>query len=337
MIVRVLGSAAGGGVPQWNCACTNCAAARAGTQPVRSQSGFALSSDGERWYLVNVSPDIAWQIEAFPPLQPRGLRGTPILGALFTDANVDHLGGLATLRQQGEHRFVLRSSATVRSLATAQIAFAAFGEAPHAWIAVAPGETCGAAFDGDPIGGDLDVRAVAVPGTTPGYAGRRAVPDAVLAWAVTDRRTGGRVLFAPVFGAIDANLRHAILAADVAFLDGSFFSDDELPSLELVDKRRLVEKTGRLPMWPRSGTAGSSFISTIRTRCWTSRRWQPATCRRLGPKSGTMEWNSRCDLEATERGESARMARARTRTRCAGRVPPAGVGGGGAASDVVRR
>lgn len=262
MIVRVLGSAAGGGVPQWNCACTNCAAARAGTQPVRSQSGFALSSDGERWYLVNVSPDIAWQIEAFPPLQPRGLRGTPILGALFTDANVDHLGGLATLRQQGEHRFVLRSSATVRSLATAQIAFAAFGEAPHAWIAVAPGETCGAAFDGDPIGGDLDVRAVAVPGTTPGYAGRRAVPDAVLAWAVTDRRTGGRVLFAPVFGAIDANLRHAILAADVAFLDGSFFSDDELPSLELVDKR--ARSLGHQPVGGEDGTLAD--VATIRNR-----------------------------------------------------------------------
>jgi pyrroloquinoline quinone biosynthesis protein B len=84
----------------------------------------------------------------------------------------------------------------------------------------------------------------------------------VLAWAVTDRRTGGRVLFAPVFGAIDANLRHAILAADVAFLDGSFFSDDELPSLELVDKR--ARSLGHQPVGGEDGTLAD--VATIRNR-----------------------------------------------------------------------
>ncbi|HZV77124.1 MAG TPA: MBL fold metallo-hydrolase, partial [Candidatus Babeliales bacterium] len=94
MIVRVLGSAAGGGVPQWNCACRNCAAARAGDLPARLQSSLAASVDGKRWLLLNCSPDIGAQIENFAPLQPARLRETPIGGMLLTDANVDHLGGL---------------------------------------------------------------------------------------------------------------------------------------------------------------------------------------------------------------------------------------------------
>ena len=105
VIVRVFGSAAGGGVPQWNCACFNCSEARAGRAPRRTQSGVAVSADGERWLLLNCSPDIAEQIEAFVPLHPRPPRDTPIGGMLFTDANVDHIGGLAMLRQRGQHSF----------------------------------------------------------------------------------------------------------------------------------------------------------------------------------------------------------------------------------------
>jgi pyrroloquinoline quinone biosynthesis protein B len=246
VIVLVLGSAAGGGVPQWNCACANCAAVRSGRQPSRLQSSFAFSADGEAWYLVNVSPDVAAQIEANPPLHPRTQRGTPIAGAFFTDANVDHLGGLAVLRQQGGHRFVLRSSAVVRAIATRQQAFAAFGESPHAWYALELGAACepegGAARAApadapDPVGRLVDIWTIPVPGVTPGYDGRRDARGAVVAYEVVDRRTGGRVLFAPVFAGIDEALRHAMARADVAFLDGSFYSDDEMPRLHLGDKQ----------------------------------------------------------------------------------------------------
>jgi pyrroloquinoline quinone biosynthesis protein B len=256
LIVRVLGSAAGGGVPQWNCACANCAAARAGARPVRSQSSIALSADGDRWYLVNVSPDVAGQIESFAPLQPRAQRGTPIVGALFTDANVDHLGGLAVLRQAGAHRFVMRSSAFVREIAVEQAAFAPFARTPHRWLELELDTPIGpAAGLGDPIGGALEVTTIAVPGLGPGYAGRREGRGAVVAYEVRDARSRARVVFAPVFSTIDGALRRAIERADVAFLDGSFFDDDEMPMLGLGEKR--ARSLGHQPVGGEDGTLAS--------------------------------------------------------------------------------
>jgi pyrroloquinoline quinone biosynthesis protein B len=263
VIVRVLGSAAGGGVPQWNCACANCSAARRGTRPRRSQSSLAVSADGESWVLLNVSPDIAGQIEEHPPLQPRDFRGTPIAGMLLTDANVDHLGGLVTLRQAGEHRFTLRSSGLVREIATAQPAFAPFAQAPHRWLAADAGFLEPAA--GDPIGETLTVRAIPVPGLTPGFTGRRALRGAVTAYAIS--AGGGRtLLFAPVFAAIDAALAAEIRAADVSFLDGSFFSDAEMSDTGAGDKRATA--LGHAPL---SGDGGSlAAIGTDHRRCFVT-------------------------------------------------------------------
>ncbi len=233
LIVRVLGSAAGGGVPQWNCACANCAAARAGTQPRRSSSGFAVSGDGERWWLVNLSPDIAQQIESYAPLQPRAGRGTPIAGMLLTDANVDHIGGFAVLRQTGDHAFAIYSSALVREIAIEQPAVATFAREPHAWRAV----ELGTSFTLD---ARLDVRAIAVGGLTPGYAGRRDVAGAVIAYRITDTATRGSVLFAPVFARIDAPLLEAARDADAAFFDGSFWSDAELSDVGVEKAARSL-------------------------------------------------------------------------------------------------
>ena len=252
MIIRVLGSAAGGGVPQWNCACANCTAVRDGRRPLRTQSSFALSADGERWYLVNISPDIAFQIERYAPLQPRSTRGTPIAGVLLTDANVDHLGGLAIVRQQGDHRFVIRSSAVVRDIAVRQPAFAPFADLPHRWSVVEDGAACAAEYDGDPIGEALEVRALFVPGLTPGFDGRHATPGAVVGYDVHDRRSGGRAVFAPVFSGMNGALNAALERADVAFLDGSFFSDDELPGLGLGEK--TARALGHQPAGGADGT-----------------------------------------------------------------------------------
>ncbi|HEY2473466.1 MAG TPA: MBL fold metallo-hydrolase [Candidatus Cybelea sp.] len=236
MIVRVLGSAAGGGVPQWNCACANCAAARSGRQPRRTQSGLAISRDGNRWLLLNCSPDIAAQIEAFPSLHPRQHRGTPIAGVLLTDANVDHAGGLATLRQDGEHRFILRSSGEVRELLTRQTGFARFAQAPHRWLEAPLDRPCAAASEEDIVGNEIEVRAFPVPGTTPGYDGRRAAQGAVVAYEIAEGQGNKRLLFAPVFSAISARLAAAIASADIAFLDGTFFTDDELLTQRLMPK-----------------------------------------------------------------------------------------------------
>lgn len=253
MIVRVLGSAAGGGVPQWNCACYNCSEARVGRAPRRTQSGLAVSVDGERWLLLNCSPDIADQIEAFVPLHPRPPRGTPIGGMLFTDANVDHIGGLTVLRQRGPHPFVLRSSALVRSIAKVQPAFAPFALAPHSWLEVPLHGFCPPTAEANDIVGDaLSVRPVPVAGTTPGYDGRRELPGAVLAYEIRERTSERRMLFAPVFSAIDDALAEAIANADVAFLDGTFFYDDEMIAAGLMDKR--ARQLGHQPVGGPDGT-----------------------------------------------------------------------------------
>jgi pyrroloquinoline quinone biosynthesis protein B len=252
VIVRVLGSAAGGGVPQWNCACANCAAARTGRRPRRSQSGLAVSGDGDRWLLLNCSPDIGAQIESFEALQPRQARGTPIAGMLFTDANVDHIGGLATLRQDGEHRFILRSSAAVREIATKQSAFARFAQPPHRWLDVSLEQPFAPAGADDLVGNELEIRAIPVPGTTPGYDGRRSLPGAVVAYEISDLEGTKRLLFAPVFASIDRRLAKAIASAGVAFLDGTFFSDDELVSQRLMPKH--ASELGHLAIGVPGGT-----------------------------------------------------------------------------------
>jgi pyrroloquinoline quinone biosynthesis protein B len=237
LIVRVLGSAAGGGVPQWNCACANCRTARAGQGPRRTQSSFAVSGNGERWWLVNVSPDVAVQIEACEALQPREGRGTPIAGMLLTDANVDHVGGLAVLRQAGDHAFTLYSSGTVRRLVAGDRAFAAFNQSPHRWIALGAGETVD-------LGERLRATVVPVPGMTPGYAGREMLADAVVAYEVEDGNTGARVLFAPVFSAWSQALGAAVERCGLAFADGSFWSDDELAGVGVAKAARAL---GHLP------------------------------------------------------------------------------------------
>src|SRR5688572_10258931 len=105
MWVRVLGSAAGGGFPQWNCACPSCRAVRDGSRPTRprTQSSIAVSADRGRWFLVNASPDVHAQIESFPALHPSaapdGGRVVPLQAVLLTDAELDHTLGLLLLRE----------------------------------------------------------------------------------------------------------------------------------------------------------------------------------------------------------------------------------------------
>ncbi|HEC0481486.1 TPA: pyrroloquinoline quinone biosynthesis protein B, partial [Pseudomonas aeruginosa] len=106
MHIRILGSAAGGGFPQWNCNCRNCRGVRDGSvaaQP-RTQSSIALSDDGERWILCNASPDIRAQIAAFPALQPaRRPRDTAIGAIVLLDSQIDHTTGLLSLREGCPH------------------------------------------------------------------------------------------------------------------------------------------------------------------------------------------------------------------------------------------
>src|SRR5213593_4055486 len=114
MRVIILGSAAGGGLPQWNCGCSNCQEARlSGTG--RTQSSVALSADGARWVLLNASPDLRAQVASRPELWPRGARGTAISAVVCTDGEIDHTLGLLLLREAAT-RFPLYASAGVVAL-----------------------------------------------------------------------------------------------------------------------------------------------------------------------------------------------------------------------------
>src|SRR5579863_5790378 len=117
MRVKLLGTAAGGGFPQWNCSCAGCAAARSGAAKPRTQSSVAVSADGSRWFLLNASPDVRFQIEAFAELHPRrdAVRQSPIEGVLLTNADLDHTLGLLLLRE-GQRLAVHCSAAAQGSL-----------------------------------------------------------------------------------------------------------------------------------------------------------------------------------------------------------------------------
>src|SRR5437588_11836441 len=113
MHIRILGSAAGGGFPQWNCGCGNCVAERetahenlssnlnkkSFTGKARTQAQIALSADSSSWFLAGASPDLTRQIENSPDLHPRGLRGSRIAGVVLGSADLDHILGLLLLRE----------------------------------------------------------------------------------------------------------------------------------------------------------------------------------------------------------------------------------------------
>lgn len=262
MIAHILGSAAGGGVPQWNCGCRNCVRARLGEIPSRSQSSIAVSADGESWILVNASVDIARQFAATPQFWITGVRRTPFVAILLTDANVDHTAGLGELRQQPQS-FVVASTAVVRSLLVPQEPYSRFDRPPNRWLVFEPDEERDIAHAiGESISAGLDIRAIEVPGLLPGYAGRRPAAGAVVAFLIRDRSSEARLLVAPVFAEFDEGLARIAERCDVILVDGSFYNDGELQS------QGGVEKTARgLGHAPIDGEAGTlSRIAQMRNR-----------------------------------------------------------------------
>jgi pyrroloquinoline quinone biosynthesis protein B len=259
MRIRVLGSAAGGGLPQWNCGCPNCVRARAGDPhvPPRAQPSLAISADGRRWSLLNGSPDVREQLARFPGLHPpAGTRDIPLDTIALTNADLDHVLGLLVLREALPHRIV--STAWVRDALLAHNA---------AWRLLEP--AWGAIRLDQPVRldreGALEARFFPVPGKVPSWLEGLAPNDAeaTVGVRVTDARSGRRLVYAPGVRNFDAGTLAEIEAADCAFVDGTFFSDDEL--------RRArpgapdAQAMGHLPI---GGPAGSlSRLAGLPTRC----------------------------------------------------------------------
>lgn len=257
MRVRVLGSAAGGGFPQWNCNCVNCRGFRAGTlrAHVRTQSSLALSADGQRWYLLNASPDIRQQINDAPCLSPRATpRDTPIQAVLLTNGEIDHITGLLSLRESQPlciystaqvQQWVLETNAVFRGLFRSP--------STSQWKIVRPAirqELIG--IDGKVSG--LSFEAVLVPGKPPAYlTGLVAESDeATIAYKVTDDGNGRTLVYLPAVKHIDDIVSTMLKNCDCFFFDGTCWSDDELVRLGLSQKTSL--SMGHVPI---SGPAGS--------------------------------------------------------------------------------
>jgi pyrroloquinoline quinone biosynthesis protein B len=231
MQIRLLGTAAGGGFPQWNCGCANCRTAR--TDPTaaipRTQSCIAVSPDGLRWFLVNASPDIRSQIESFPPLHPPTgvIRGTGIAAVLLTNADLDHVLGLFNLRESGP-LVVHASPAVRRSLNDGLNLDAVLGSYNGIEWREPPGDLAPLNYpNGTPSG--IHYAALVVPGKPPRYCpDAKPSPGDAVGYRFVDTTTGGRAVVIPDLGGLDEVVIHEIGNADLLLLDGTFFDADEM-------------------------------------------------------------------------------------------------------------
>ena len=233
MLIKVLGAAAGGGFPQWNCNCAGCQRSRSGDANAkpRTQTSLAVSADGWRWVLLNASPDLPRQIASTPALQPRGahsMRHSPIGAVAISSGDVDCIAGLLSLREQQRfslyaHPPVLRiieDNAVFRVLDAALVRREALPTGKKTFLADGQGNLLG-----------LTVEPFAVTGKIPLYheAGDDAYSsdEAVIGLSVTDNREA-RLLFVPACAALTDDLAVRLAGADVLFFDGTLWQDDEM-------------------------------------------------------------------------------------------------------------
>jgi len=254
MRITVLGSAAGGGFPQWNCNCRNCAGVRCGdvnARPRTQSSIFVQPDTGAEGVLFNASPDILEQIRSHPTLQPgRALRDTAIAGVILMDGQIDHCTGLFMLRERVAplplwctdpvEEDLTRGNPVLRVLqhycGVQRQRIALDG----AWFEV-PGVA------------DLRFRALPLSSKAAPYSPHRDQPVAGdnIGITIHDRRTGSTAFYAPGLGEVTPPVYDAMSSADAVMVDGTFWTDDEMPRLGIG--RKTAREIGHLPQ---SGPGG---------------------------------------------------------------------------------
>lgn len=248
MLLHCLGVAAGGGFPQWNCACSGCGKARSHPGIASTHAGLAVSGTGERWFLLNATPDVHHQIASDHRLHPGpGVRATPVAGVVLTDAEFDHTIGL----------LVLREGSSLRVLGTAPVLSALTEHFPvrgllsdYAELAWEPVEV------GSPV--DLDER-LRVTAFRAGTKAPRYVPqprpagDWEVGYRLEDTMNGTVAVYAPVIPEWTDEIVDQLTAADCVFVDGTFWTDDEMARAGTGG--RTGRSMGHLPI---SGADGSA-------------------------------------------------------------------------------
>jgi len=244
----VLGSAAGGGFPQWNCRCPICRLAWEGDKRVRprTQASLAVSADGKRWILLNASPDLRAQLAATPQLQPQGnVRGSPIEAVVLTGAEVDQIAGLLNLRERQPFT-IYATAATMAILGENSV----FGVLAADVVAREP-----VALEHSFTVAGVEVELFAAPGKIPLYLERGdplTAEESGSNVGVELRAGGRRLVFVPGAAAVTPALKARFDGADVVMFDGTLFTDDEMI------RNGSGSKTGRrMGHMPIDGAGGS--------------------------------------------------------------------------------
>lgn len=243
--ILILGAAAGGGLPQWNCGCENCDLARAGKIPALTQSSIAVSA-GSGWTILNASPDIRYQLQTAPALHPTGPRSLPLDNVMLTNGDIDHVAGLLTLREQ--QPFNLLATAEIHRILGENPIFTAVNPdvVPRKDIAL------NTPFD---LGDGLRSQLFAVPGKVPLYnEGDEVITDLEGEQTVgVEFSAGGkRMYYIPGCARVTPDLAERIKGADMLMFDGTLWRDDEMI------RAGLSQKTGgRMGHISMSGEDGS--------------------------------------------------------------------------------
>lgn len=233
MQIILLGAGAGGGLPQWNCGCANCDAARAGQIAPMTQSSVAVSPDGRDWAILNASPDIRAQLAATPELHPTGPRQMPLRSVLLTNGDIDHVAGLLTLRES--QPFDLFATATIHQALADNPIFGALRRD------LVPRRAIRLDHPFALVGG-LTATLFAVPGKVPLYQEGEMVETGLIGEntvGVELTANGRRALYIPGCADLPDWLRDRIEGADLLMFDGTLWQDDEMI------RAGLGQKTGR--------------------------------------------------------------------------------------------
>ncbi|WP_455351403.1 pyrroloquinoline quinone biosynthesis protein PqqB [Streptomyces sp. SYSU K217416] len=261
MLLQVLGTAAGGGIPQWNCACPGCSGARAHPHWRRRHASLAVRAGEGQWFVVNATPDIGDQIEAEPALHPGpGPRQTPVAGLVLTDAELDHTLGIARLRE-ADGLQVLATAPVRQALLDRLHLGAVLG--PYTSVTWRELEGHGS----QPLGGAASavrISAIPVSGKRPRYAADAPDDEAwVVALRLYDPATGASAVYAPALAAWPDRLQQAAAEADCVIVDGTFW-DDEEPRRTGISTRTSTGM-GHLPIDGLGGTA--ELLAPLSARC----------------------------------------------------------------------
>lgn len=244
--IIVLGTAAGGGVPQWNCGCDNCRAARNGHPELKAtQASIAVSTDRQNWFLINASSDLRQQLADTPALHPRALRHSPIAGVILSNGEVDAIAGLLTLREGSP--FTLYGHERVLSLLAENSIFNVLRPALVPRVAI----TADTAFeprliDGTPSG--LEIRPFVAPGKAALFkeADTAHAEGDTLGFIIRDKADGQSFVFLAACAEITPDVAAHLQGASLVFFDGTLWQDDELIALGLG--RKTGQRMGHIAM-----------------------------------------------------------------------------------------